>query len=122
MDAENGNGKFGREQPENSRNSTRSASSIAREAAMREEIHARDVQIAQMRRAMRAAGIPLEGFETETEGDTFEEEAESTPEFIAPVNNVGGGAGGGNMRGSTFKTLMDCKPPTFKGGENALAC
>src|SRR4051812_21789513 len=102
MDTQNGNGNFGGERPENSRNSTRSASSMVREAAIREEIHARDVQIAQMRRAMRAAGIPLDGFETETEGNTFEEEAESTPEFIAPVNNVVGGGGGGIRRGSTF--------------------
>ncbi|TLX69275.1 hypothetical protein E9993_23060, partial [Labilibacter sediminis] len=91
---------------------------MARQFAMEEEIHARDVQIARMRRAMQAAGIPVD--DSDNVEDTFSEEGESNPEQRVPQAPIAGE--GGIRRGSTFKTFMDCKPPTFKGGSDVVAC
>ena len=77
-------------------------------------INSRDAQIAQMQQAMRAAGLlpddvgGMDGF--------HEDEAHSGSMRTEPsvVNIV--------HQGSTFKTFLGCKPPTFKGGEDSLAC
>ncbi|KAL4579672.1 hypothetical protein LXL04_015828 [Taraxacum kok-saghyz] len=94
--------------------SARSTSSAAQIAEMENLIKSRDAQIAQMQQAMRAAGLlpddvgGMDGFQ--------EEEAHSSSMCREPsvVNIV--------HEGSTFKTFLGCKPPTFKEGEDSLAC
>ena len=94
--------------------SARSTSSSAQIAEMENLIKSCDAQIEQMQQAMRAAGLlpddvgGMDGF--------HEDEAHSGSMRKEPsvVNIV--------HQGSTFKTFLGCKPPTFKGGEDSLAC
>ncbi|CAI9282707.1 unnamed protein product [Lactuca saligna] len=69
-----------------------------------------------MRQAMHAAGLlPPEG-EKEGGDQSFDDEAHNRfvpgQEVVRVVI----------CRGSSFKTFMDCKPPTFEGGESVVAC
>ncbi|XP_023746169.1 uncharacterized protein LOC111894316 [Lactuca sativa] len=65
---------------------------------------------------MLAAGLfPLDG-ENEGGDQSFDDEAHSRS---VPRQEAVGDV---RRQGSSFKTIMDCKPPTFEGGESAVAC
>ena len=89
--------------------SARSSTSVARMEEMAEQIRARDVQIAQMQQALRAAGLLPNDERLEDEV-----QSRSVPRDRVVIDD--------DRRGSTFKTFMGCKPPIFKGGEDSLVC
>ena len=89
--------------------SARSSTSVARMEEMAEQIRARDVQIAQMQQALRAAGLLPNDERLEDEV-----QSRSVPRDRVVIED--------DRRGSTFKTFMGCKPPIFKGGEDSLVC
>ncbi|KAL4575489.1 hypothetical protein LXL04_022334 [Taraxacum kok-saghyz] len=92
-------------------NQSTTSSAIIEDLA--KQVRARDETIAQMQHAMQAAGLfpkPDEPASNKTESG---DESRSIPREAPEVKLV--------QRGSTFKTFMECKPPTFSGGEDSLA-
>ncbi|KAL4579982.1 hypothetical protein LXL04_016154 [Taraxacum kok-saghyz] len=74
-----------------------------------EQVRARDATIAQMQQALQAAGLlpnPDEPASNKREsGDESRSIPRETPEVKSKSVRIG----------STFKTFMECKPPTFLG-------
>nr|KAJ0196361.1 hypothetical protein LSAT_V11C700369400 [Lactuca sativa] len=102
-----------RAQPSQSARSTASAAIIA---DLQEQLQELDRMLEQMRQSMHAAGLlPPEG-ENEGGDQSFDDEAHNRS---VPMQEV---VGAGRGRRSSFKTFMDCKPPTFEGCESVVVC
>ncbi|CAI9298905.1 unnamed protein product [Lactuca saligna] len=102
-----------RAQPSQSARSTVSATIIA---DLQEQFQEWDKALEQMRQEMHVAGLlPPEG-ENEGGDQSFDNEAHSRS---VPRQEVVGAVRG---RGSSFRTFINCKLPTFEGGESVVAC
>ncbi|CAI9267853.1 unnamed protein product [Lactuca saligna] len=93
-----------------------STASVAIIADLQEQLQERDRTLEQMWQAMHATGLlPPEG-QNEGGDQSFDDEVHSRS---VPRKEVIGAV---RRRGISFKTFMDCKPPTFEGGESVVAC
>ena len=97
-----------RTQAEGSGNTGNSGADAARVAEL-------EGQLAEMRAALRAAGL-LKDVQGPSIGgqETVAESAADHNVLVRGPANV--------MIGSTYKTFLSCKPPVFKGGEDPLVC
>ncbi|GKE22755.1 zinc finger, CCHC-type, retrotransposon gag domain protein [Tanacetum coccineum] len=85
-----------------------------RDAQMKQQ----DYQIEMMKKAIAKTGLKTENGESEETEEKDDSEDSVTFKLVKKVKNKGKGV----AMESTHKMFMDCKPPSFKGGEDSLVC